>query len=73
MIIRGNSADYPLFLGIRHMRSTTFKTGLDPVYTRAKDSGFIMNPKRFRTGFILLFTYTAMNPVGNHLGFVMNP
>ena len=63
MIIRGNSADYPLFLGIRHMRSTTFKTGLDPVYTRA----------RFRTGFILPFTYTAMNPVGNHLGFMMNP
>jgi hypothetical protein len=34
--------------------------GWDPVYTRAKDSGFITKPKRFGIGFIHAFTLTLV-------------
>ena len=44
---------------------------LRTINTRANDSWFVTNPKRFSTGFILpcIEHCQQPNPIGNHLGF----
>ena len=49
------------------------KADFDPVYTRAKDSGFVPNPGCFVIGFVLPFALRNMKQRQNYHRQIINP